>query len=299
MPRKIIVSCAITGSADTPARNCAVPVTPSEIAASAIDAAKAGAAIVHIHVRDPKTTRPSMDPALYREVVERVRASGSDVLINLTTGPGARFIPGPNNPLSPGPGSTLSLPAERVRHVIDLAPEICSLDMGSMNMGNQVFMNTPPHLEAMAVSIRDAGVMPELEVFEAGHLLLAKQMIETGHIKPPGLFQICLGISWGQPATPEALIYMRSLLPAGCIWFSFGISLHQFPIAAQTILLGGHVRVGLEDNLYLEKGKLAPSNAALVEKAAKIIDILGDQIATPAEARQMLGLETRKHPRLR
>ena len=138
MPRKIILSCAITGSADTPARNCAVPVTPSEIAASAIDAAKAGAAIVHIHVRDPQTTRPSMDPALYREVVERVRASGSDVLINLTTGPGARFIPGPNNPLSPGPGSTLSLPAERVRHVIDLAPEICSLDMGSMNMGNQV-----------------------------------------------------------------------------------------------------------------------------------------------------------------
>jgi uncharacterized protein (DUF849 family) len=269
-------------------------VTPSEIAASAIDAAKAGAAIVHIHVRDPQTTRPSMDPALYREVVERIRASGSDVLINLTTGPGARFIPGPNNPLSPGPGSTLSLPAERVRHVIDLAPEICSLDMGSMNMGNQVFMNTPPHLEAMAISIRDAGVMPELEVFEAGHLLLAKQMIETGHIKPPGLFQICLGISWGQPATPEALIYMRSLLPAGCVWFSFGISLHQFPIAAQTILLGGHVRVGLEDNLYLQKGKLAPSNAALVEKAAEIIDILGDQVATPAEARQMLCLEARK-----
>jgi len=294
MPRKIIVSCAITGSADTPARNRAVPVTPSEIAASAIDAAKAGAAIVHIHVRDPQTTRPSMDPALYREVVERIRASGSDVLINLTTGPGARFIPGPDNPLSPGPGSTLSLPAERVRHVIDLAPEICSLDMGSMNMGNQVFMNTPPHLEAMAILIRDAGVMPELEVFEAGHLLLAKQMIETGHIKPPGLFQICLGISWGQPATPEALIYMRSLLPAGCVWFSFGISLHQFPIAAQTILLGGHVRVGLEDNLYLQKGKLAPSNAALVEKAAEIIDILGDQVATPAEARQMLCLEARK-----
>ena len=294
MPRKIMVSCAITGSADTPARNRAVPVTPDEIAASAIDAAKAGAAIVHIHVRDPQTTRPSMDPALYHEVVERIRASGSDVLINLTTGPGARFIPGSDNPLNPGIGSTLSLPAERVRHVLELAPEICSLDMGSMNMGNQVFMNTPPHLEAMAVSIRNAGVTPELEVFEAGHLLLAKQMIETGHINPPGLFQICLGISWGQPATPEALIYMRSLLPPGCIWFSFGISLHQFPIAAQTILLGGHVRVGLEDNLYLEKGKLAPSNAALVEKAVKIIDILGDQVATAAEARQMLGFETRK-----
>jgi uncharacterized protein (DUF849 family) len=294
MSRKVIVSCAVTGSADTPSRNPAVPVTPRDIAGSAIDAARAGAAIVHIHVRDPETTRPSMDPALYREVVERIRSSGTDVLINLTTGPGARFIPGSDDPLKPAKGSTLSLPAERVRHVIELRPDICSLDMGSMNMGNQVFMNTPPHLEAMAVSIRDAGIMPELEVFEAGHLLLAKQLIETGHIKPPGLFQICLGISWGQPATPEALIYMRSLLPADCVWFSFGISLHQFPIAAQTTLLGGHVRVGLEDNLYLGKGKLAPSNAALVEKAAKIINILGDEVAKPAEARQMLGLEARK-----
>jgi uncharacterized protein (DUF849 family) len=239
MQRKVMIACAVTGSADTPARNPAVPVTPREIAESAIDAAKAGAAIVHIHVRDPQTTRPSMDPALYREVVERIRASGTDVLINLTTGPGARFIPGVDDPLKPGPGSTLSLPTERVRHV---------------------------------------------------HLLLAKRLIENGHIKPPGLFQICLGISWGQPATSEAVTYMRSLLPPDCVWFAFGISLHQFPIAAQTVLLGGHVRVGLEDNLYLEKGKLTPSNAALVEKAAKIIDILGDHVATPAEARQMLAL---------
>jgi len=290
MQRKVMIACAVTGSADTPGRNPAVPVTPAQIAASAIDAAKAGAAIVHIHVRDPQTTKPSMDGALYREVVERIRASGTDVLINLTTGPGARFIPGADNPLQPAPGSTLSLPAERVRHVVELKPEICSLDMGSMNMGGQVFVNTPPHLEAMAVAIRDAGVTPELEVFEAGHLMLAKRMIETGHIKPPGLFQICLGISWGQPATPEAVVYMRSLLPPGCVWFAFGISLHQFPLAAQTVLLGGHVRVGLEDNLYLEKGRLAPSNAALVEKAGKIIEILGDQVATPAEARQILKL---------
>ena len=290
MNRKVMITCAVTGSADTPARNPAVPVTPDEIAKSAIDAAKAGAAIVHIHVRDPKTTQPSMDLALYREVVQRIRASGVDVLINLTTGPGARFIPGANDPLTPAPGSTLSLPAERVRHVLELTPDICSLDMGSMNMGNQVFVNTPAHLETMAATIRDAGVTPELEVFEAGHLMLANRLIETGHIKPPGLFQICLGISWGQPANPEAVAYMRSLLPPGAVWFAFGISLHQFPIAAQTVLLGGHVRVGLEDNLYLGKGKLAPSNAALVEKAAKIIEILGDQVATPAEARQMLGL---------
>ncbi len=255
MQRKVMIACAVTGSADTPSRNPAVPVTPQQIAASAIDAAKAGAAIVHIHVRDPKTTKPSMDGTLYREVVERIRASGTDVLINLTTGPGARFIPGAEEPLKAAPGSTLALPAMRVQHVVELKPDICSLDMGSMNMGGQVFVNTPAHLEAMAVAIRDAGVTPELEVFEAGHLMLARKLIETGHIKAPGLFQICLGISWGQPATSEAVSYMRSLLPSDCVWFAFGISLHQFPIAAQTVLLGGHVRVGLEDNLYLEKGR--------------------------------------------
>jgi uncharacterized protein (DUF849 family) len=274
--------------ADSPSRNPAVPVAPAQIAQSSIDAAKAGAAIVHIH--DPRTTRPSMDGALYREVVERIRSSGCDVLINLTTGPGARFVPGPDDPAQAAPGTSLTRPETRVRHVVQLRPEICSLDMGSMNMGGRVFINTPEHLELMATAIRDAGVLPELEVFETGHLLLAKRMIETGHIKLPGMFQICLGIAWGQPATPEAMTYMRGLLPPGAPWFAFGISLHQFPMVAQSVLLGGHVRVGLEDNLYLEKGKLAPSNAALVEKAANIITILGDQVATPAEARTVLGL---------
>jgi uncharacterized protein (DUF849 family) len=285
-----MISCAVTGSADTPGRNPAVPVTPAQIAQSAIDAANAGAAIVHIHVRDPKTTRPSMELSHYQEVVERIRGSGTNVLINLTTGPGARFVPGEDDPQKPGPGTTIKTPAERVRHVVALKPEICSLDMGSMNMGPHVFVNTPSHLEAMALAIRDAGVLPELEVFETGHLLLAKRLLETGHVKPPGMFQICLGISWAQPATPEAISYMRSLLPPKSPWFAFGISLHQFPMVAQAVLLGGHPRVGLEDNIYLEKGKLAPSNAALVEKAAKIIEILGDIVATPADARAMLGL---------
>ena len=149
----------------------------------------------------------------------------------------------------------------------ELRPDICSLDMGSLNMGNRVFINTPEHLQTMALAIKEAGVMPELEVFETGHLLLAKKFLEAGHVKGPGMFQICLGIAWGQPATPEAMMYMRNLLPAGSPWFAFGISLHQFPMVAQTVLLGGHVRVGLEDNLYLGKGQLAPSNAALVEKA--------------------------------
>ena len=290
MQRKVMISCAVTGSADTPGRNPAVPVTPEQIAQSAIDAAKAGAAIVHIHVRDPKTTRPSMEISLYQEVVDRIRASGRDVIINLTTGPGARFVPADDDPQKPGPGTTMRTPAERVRHVVALKPEICSLDMGSMNMGPTVFINTPTHLEAMATAIRDAGVLPELEVFETGHLLLAKRLIESGHIMTPGMFQICLGISWAQPATTEAMTYMRNLLPAGSPWFAFGISLHQFPMVAQAVLLGGHPRVGLEDNIYLERGKLAPSNAALVEKAARIIEVLGDQVATPADARQMLGI---------
>jgi uncharacterized protein (DUF849 family) len=290
MQRKVMIACAVTGSADSPPKNPAVPVTPEQIAQSAVDAAKAGAAVVHIHVRNPQTTRPSMDTALYREVVERIRASGTDVLINLTTGPGARFVPGLEDPLKPGPGTTMKNPAERVRHVLELKPDICSLDMGSMNMGQYAFINTPATLEAMAVAVRDAGVTPELEVFETGHLLLAKRMIETGHIKTPALFQICLGIAWAQPATTEAMSYMRSLLPPDCTWFAFGISLHQFPMAAQSVLLGGHVRVGFEDNLYMARGQLAPSNAALVERAAEIIEALGDSVATPAEARQILGL---------
>jgi uncharacterized protein (DUF849 family) len=291
MQRKVMISCAVTGSADSPGKNPAVPVTPAQIAQSSIDAAKAGAAIVHIHVRDPQTTRPSMEFAHYREVVERIRSSGTDVLINLTTGPGARFVPGAEDPQKPGPGTSLMRPADRVRHVVELRPDICSLDMGSMNMGGRVFINTPEHLQTMAVAIRDAGVLPELEVFETGHLLLAKRMIETGHVKAPGMFQICLGIAWGQPATPEAMTYMRNLIPAGSPWFAFGISLHQFPMVAQAVLLGGHARVGLEDNLYLEKGKLAPSNAALVEKAARIVEVLGDNLATPADAREILGLQ--------
>ena len=284
------ITCAVTGSGETTAKSDKVPVTPQQIAESAIEAAKAGAAVVHIHVRDPKTTRPSMDKALYREVVERIREKNSDVIINLTTGPGARFWHDEQDPTKASAGSTLRGPEERVQHVMELRPEICSLDMGSLNMGDRVFINTPTHLKTMALAIKDAGVTPELEVFETGHLLLAKKFLENGLVKGPGLFQICLGIQWGQPATPEAMTYMRSLLPPDCTWFAFGISLWQFPMVAQAVLLGGHPRVGMEDNIYLEKGKLAPSNAALVEKAGKIIEILGDQVATSADARQMLGI---------
>jgi uncharacterized protein (DUF849 family) len=290
MARKVMIACALTGAADTPSKNPAVPVTPKEIAESGSAAAKAGAAIVHIHVRDPKTTGPSMELAHYKEVMDRIRDSGTDVVINLTTGAGARFVPGSNDPMVPDPRSTMRSPAERVHHVVELKPEICSIDMGSINMGNYVFVNTVPHIEELAVAIRDAGVKPEIEVFEPGHIMLSNKMVKSGHFKSPPLFQICLGVTWGAPATPETMKYMKDLLPSDSTWFTFGCAAQQFPMVAQAMLYGGHVRVGLEDNLYLARGKLAPSNAALVEKAVDIIEVMGEELATPAEARAMLGL---------
>lgn len=293
MNQLVIVTCALTGSGDTVAKNPAVPVTPVEIARSALEARAAGAAIVHIHVRDPTTKAASRDPALYREVVARIRDAGSDVIINLTTGAGARFVPGDIDPRQAGPGTTLTTPEERVQHFEELRPEICSLDMGSMNFGQHVFVNTPAHLQAMARAIRAAGVKPELEVFEAGHVRLSRHMIEAGDIDSPALFQVCLGIPWGAPASPSAMTYMRDLLPLESQWAAFGISSAQFPMVAQAILLGGHVRVGLEDNLYLDKGKLAPSNAALVEKAVMIVSLLGATVVMPDEARKILRLPAR------
>jgi uncharacterized protein (DUF849 family) len=288
--RKIIIACALTGASASPKKNPALPVTPRQIADSGIEAAKAGASILHIHVRDPQTAAPSMALELYREVVERVRASGTGAIINLTTGAGARFIPGGEDPKIAAEGSTFTTPQARVRHVVALKPEICSLDLGSMNMGNFVFINSVPHVEEMATAIRQAGVKPELEVFDPSHILLARQLIQSGHVVSPSLAQICLGVGGGAPATPETMIYMRNLLPPDGVWFTFGVGQHQFPMVAQAVLLGGHVRVGMEDNLYLARAELAPSNAALVEKAVGIIEILGESVATPAEARQMLGL---------
>lgn len=295
MGRKVIVTCAVTGSADTVGRNPAVPVTPAEIARSAIDAAGAGAAIVHIHVRDPETGRASMALDHYRETVGRIRESGTDVVLNLTTGYGARFSPGVEDPFSPGPGTTLAAPARRIRHVLDLRPEICSLDVATMNSGgvrdDSVMINAPPHLRAMADAIRTAGVLPELEVFDTGHVRLAAHLVERGHVEAPGFFQLCLGVEWGAPATPEALGLMKSLLPAGAHWAAFGISRDQRPLIALSVFNGGHVRTGLEDNLYLERGVLAPSNAALVEQAVSLIAGLGAAPAPPADARAILGLK--------
>jgi uncharacterized protein (DUF849 family) len=288
MSRPIIITCALTGGAELSGKNTAVPVTPREIADSAIGAARAGAAIAHIHVRDPQTRRASMRLELYREVVDRIRQSGVDMLINLTTGAGASFIPGEAEPRIPDAQSSLTHPHARVAHVLALKPDVCSLDVGSMNFGEVVFVNTPAHLRWMARAILDNGTKPELEVFELGHVRLARYLIDNGLIASPPLFQICLGIPWGAPATSETMLAMRDHLPEGAIWAAFGLGAAQFPMVAQAVLLGGHVRVGFEDNLYLARGVAAPSNAALVEKAVRIVQELGEHPATPDEARNLL-----------
>ncbi len=290
MTRPVIITCALTGGAALSGKNKAVPVTPREIADSAIGAARAGAAIVHIHVRDPETGRPSMRAELYRETVQHIRDGGVDVIVNLTTGPGARFVPGDDDPSVGGAGTTLKPWGERVAHIEELKPEVCSLDVGSMNFGEHVFVNTPAQLRKMAEAIRRAGTKPELEVFDLGHVRLARRLVEEGLVTPPPLFQLCLGVPWGAPATPETMLVMRNSLPPGAIWAGFGIGPAQFPMVAQAVLLGGHVRVGLEDNLYLERGVPAPSNAALVERAAAIVAQLGEQPASVDEAREILGL---------
>jgi uncharacterized protein (DUF849 family) len=290
MRNKVIVTCAVTGGGDTVAKSAAVPVTPEQIARAAVEACDAGAAIAHIHVRDPATGKPSRDIRLYREVVERIHASHSEVIINLTCGAGGRYVPGDADPRRGTSDSTLSSPSERVAHVLELRPEICSLDVATMNMGDFVFMNTPPHLREMARLIRDAGTKPELEVFDAGHLRLAKHMVDEGLIDAPPLLQIVLGVAWGAPATPQAMSYLSTMVPADAHWASFGIARMQFPMVAQAVLLGGHARVGLEDNLYLERGVLARSNAELVEKAVKIIRLMGADVASPSEARAELNL---------
>lgn len=293
MSRAVVVTCALTGGMDNASKNPAIPVSPAEIAASALEAAAAGAAVVHIHVRDPKTAKPSMDPALYRETVERIRERNAEVILNLTTGAGGRYVPGEEDPAIAGPGTTLKSPARRTEHVEELRPEICTLDVATMNFGEHVFMNTPAHLRAMAAAARRAGAKPELEAFELGHIELAKRLLADGHLDAPPLFQLCLGIPWGAPALPETMIAMRDRLPEGAIWSAFGIGRAQFPMAALAATLGGHVRVGLEDNLYVAAGRLAPSNAALVEKAVSLLAHLDLAPASPAEARTLFGLGAR------
>ena len=291
MNYEVIVTCAVTGAGDTTDKSPHVPVTPEQVAESAIKAAQAGAAIVHLHVRDPATGAGSRDPELFKEAVRLVRESDTDVVINLTAGMGGDWVPDPQNPSMPGPGTDMIGAEERLLHVKECLPEICSLDCGTLNFGNDntIYISTPPILRRMAELVKEWGVKPELEVFDLGHIRFASQMVAEGLIADPPLFQICLGIPWGADQSVDTMKAMKDHLPAGASWAGFGISRMQMPMAATAVVMGGNVRVGLEDNIYLDRGVLA-TNEQLVTRAIEIITRMGARAVTPQEARNKLKL---------
>jgi len=289
------ITCAITGAGDTTARSEKVPVTPEAIAESALGAARAGAAIVHIHVRDPQTGKGGRDPKLFKEVVDRIRASGENVVLNLTAGMGGDLVLGGDE--SPLPysreGTDMAGASERLRHVEELLPEICTLDMGTMNFaagGDYVMTNTPAMLRAMARKVQSWGVRPELEVFDTGHLVLAKELIAEGLIDDPPLIQLCMGIPYGAPDDINTLMALVGRLPANAIFSAFSIGRMQLAYAAMAVLAGGNVRVGLEDNLYLSRGRLA-TNADLVARAVTILEAMNVRVLGPDEVRAKLRLK--------
>jgi uncharacterized protein (DUF849 family) len=295
MNPNVIITCAVTGAGDTVGRHPAIPITPEQIANAALEAAQAGAAVVHCHVRDPKTGKGTRGVHLYREVVERIRAKNAEVIINLTAGMGGDVEVGEDeSPMQWGPGTDLVGPVERLAHIAELRPEICTLDCGTLNFGDghTIVVQTPAQLRTQARLIRSYGVKPEMEIFDSGNLWFAKQLCAEGLVADPPLFQLCLGIPWGAPVNTQTMAYQVGELPKNAVWAGFGIGRMEFPMVAQAVLLGGHVRVGLEDNLWLEKGVHA-SNGALVDRAVKIITLLGSKIASPGEARKILGLKAR------
>lgn len=295
MNQDVIITAALTGAGDTVRKSPHVPVTPEQIARSAVEAAEAGAAAVHIHVRDPGTGAPSRDPRLYRETVERIKETGTDVVINLTAGMGGDLVVDPDQPLKQLgelPGTDLVGGLDRLPHVDELLPDICTLDCGSLNFGDNLYVSTPDMLRQGAKRIQELGVRPELEIFDTGHLSFAKHLRDEGLLDDPTVFQLCMGIPWGAPADPGVLQSMVNMLPENAQWASFAIGRMQMPWVAQSILLGGHVRVGLEDNLYLGKGNKA-TNAQLVERAVQITESIGARVVGPDEARVRLGLKPR------
>jgi uncharacterized protein (DUF849 family) len=292
----VFITCAVTGAGDSAGRSDKVPVTPEQIAASAVEAARAGAAVAHIHVRDPATGKGARDPALYAEVMQRVRASGVDVVLNLTAGMGGDMVFGSvEQPLPPGAGTDMAGATERLAHVARLLPEICTLDCGSMNFaagGDYVMVNTPDTLRAMARQVQALGVKPELEVFDTGHLVMVKEMLREGLLDDPVLVQLCMGIPYGAPDDPLTLMALVHALPPGTVFSAFSIGRMQLPYAAMAALAGGNVRVGLEDNLFLSRGQLA-TNGALVERAATILTAMGARILGPEDVRKKLKLVKR------
>lgn len=291
------VTCAITGAGDTTGRSGLVPVTPEQIADSAIGAARAGAAVVHIHVRDPHTGKGARDPKLFRDVVERIRGSGVNVVLNLTAGMGGDLVlGGAESPLPPSPdGTDMAGATERLRHVEELLPEICTIDCGTMNFaagGDYVMTNTPATIRAMARRVQELGVRPELEVFDTGHLVMVQELIDEGLIDDPPLIQLCMGIPYGAPDDLATLLTMVARLPENAIFSTFSIGRMQLAYVAMAVLAGGNVRVGLEDNLYLSRGKLA-TNADLVERAVTILEAMNVKVLGPDDVRSRLKLKTR------
>jgi uncharacterized protein (DUF849 family) len=289
---KVIITCAITGNLTRPGDTPHLPITPAQIADSALGAADAGAAIVHIHVRDPATGAASMQIDHYREVVTRIREKNTSLIINLTTGPGGRFAPSEEDPKIAGPGTTLLRPELRVAHIAELRPDVCTLDLNTMNSGKQVVINTPGNLRKMAKVIFEAGVLPEIELFDSGDIALMHDMLKDGSLSGPLLCSFILGVSYGFQPSLETITYASNLLPAHAQFTAIGIGRWMFRTVAASYLAGGHVRCGLEDGIFLSKGVLAPSNAALVQKARRIVEDLGGDIASAAEARALVGLKS-------
>lgn len=295
MNRNVFITCAVTGSGGTQDKSPHVPRSPAEITNAAIDAAKAGAAVVHCHVRDPETGKPSRDLAFYREVTDRIRDAAVDVVLNLTAGMGGDIVfGGVEKPLPVVAGTDMVGATERMAHIADCLPEICTLDCGTMNFAeaDYVMTNTPGMLRAMGQMMTDLGVKPEIEAFDTGHLWFAKQLVDEGILSSPALVQLCMGVPWGAPNDLNTFMAMVNNVPADWNWSAFSLGRDQMPYVAASVLAGGNVRVGLEDNLFLERGVLA-TNAQLVEKSVTIIENLGAKVIGPQEVRDLLGLTKR------
>jgi uncharacterized protein (DUF849 family) len=290
---KVIITCAVTGNLTTPEQSPHLPITPQQIAEACLGAADAGAAIVHIHVRDPLTGRPSMLLDHYVDVVQRIRARNPELILNVTTGPGGRFVPSQDDPKVAAEGTTLMLPEKRVEHIAALRPDICTLDLNTMNSGREVVINTPGNVRRMAKVIAEAGVKPEIELFDSGDIALMRDLLADGTLHGPVLCSFVMGVRYGFQPSPETVLYARDLLPDDAEFTAIGIGKAAFTAVAQSYLAGGHVRVGLEDSVYLSRGRLATSNAEMVAKTRRIVEDLGGTIATFEEARGIVGLPAR------
>ena len=286
---KTILTCAVTGNLTRPDQNPNLPITPEEIAQSCLDAAAAGAAIVHIHVRHPDG-RPSMELAHYREVVKLIRVKNDALILNLTTGPGGRYQPSDDNPAVAGPRTNFLSPLRRVEHIADLRPDIATLDLNTMTFGAETVINTPRNVRIMAQALYDSGVKPEIELFDSGDIELARDMLSDGSLRTPAMASLVLGVKYGFPANTETMLFARNRLPPDVAWTGFGVGRAAFPMLAQAYVLGGHVRVGMEDTVYVDRGRLASGNAELVEKARWLVTKLGGDIAASEETRNMLAL---------